>query len=44
MADRIGMIRSAQAQAVKEGPRFGHCPPGWPTSTLFVSALRSDMS
>ena len=34
----------AQAQAVKKGPLFGHCPPGWPTSTLFVSALRSDMS
>ena len=44
MAARSGLTRSAQAQAVKEGPRFGHCPPGWPTSTLFVSALRSDMS
>ena len=44
VATQTRLIRSAQAQAVKEGPRFGHCPPGWPTSTLFASALRSDMS
>ena len=28
----------------KKGPLFGLCPPGWPTSTLFMSALRSDIS
>ena len=35
---------SRASSGVKKGPLVGQCPPGWPTSTLFVSALRSDMS
>src|ERR1700722_5549851 len=32
----------AQGPVVTEGPLLGRCPPGWPTSTLFALALRSD--
>ncbi len=38
------LTTDAQARVVKKGPLFGLCPPGWPTSTLFMPALRSDIS
>ena len=37
-------IGAARAQGVNEGPLYGLCPPGWPASTLFTPALRSDIA
>src|SRR5664280_2921935 len=44
MATHNVLSAGAQARVVKKGPLFGLCPPGWPTSTLSVPALRSDIS
>src|SRR6266852_4288656 len=43
MATHNGLSAGAQARVVKKGPLFGLCPPGWPTLTLSVLALRSDI-